>query len=806
MKTTRFDIIGMTCSACQANISKKVNKLSGVKNCDVNLVSNSMVVEFDETELSESTIIAAVASIGYGAYVSGSLKSEKKDNIKKRLIASFSLLIPLMYFSMGRMFKLPMPQFFSDERNLCVLAAIQLILSLVVIIINLDFYKDGFKALFKRVPNMNSLISIGSASSFLYASFVFVKMLIASKGGNLSEINSLSHSLYFESAAMILCLVRLGKFFESRSKVKTASALSKLYSLAPKTANVIVDGNEKPTLYEDIKKDDVIIIRPGESLCADGVIIKGEGFLDESAITGESLPVLKSVGQEVISGTINKNGSFYFKVTNAGKNSTLFKIIEMVEKAGTSKAPIARFADKVSAVFVPIVILISTITFIAWLVFSGSFETAFNFAVSVLVVSCPCALGLATPLAIMVSTGKAAEMGVLIKSAEVLEHLSAADAVLMDKTGTITKGKPSLSAVKLFKEGLSEDDALVLCASLEKHSEHPLSKAVLNRAKDKELFEVTEFNAVFGKGVEGKIEDKPYFAGSAEFIKEKTGLNIEQTGFQIYLATNRQALAAFEVRDEVREESREAISELSKMGIATAMITGDNEKTANEIAKKVNVDKVFASVLPNKKAEIVNEFKKSHKCVVMVGDGINDAVALKSADIGASIGGGSDIARDSSDIVLMKSSLMDIKNAISLSRKTLKNIKINLFWAFFYNTLGIPLAAGVLYIPFNLKLSPMIAALLMSLSSLCVVSNALRLKYFGTKKTKGESKMKITLKIDGMMCMHCVAHVKKALEGVSGVESVEVSLEQKTASVEGQSLSVEALTKAVTDAGYSVID
>ncbi len=838
MKNEKFSVTGMTCAACQANVSKSVEKLDGVKSVDVNLLNGSMKVEFDENILNENDIIDAVQNIGYGAALgkTNSKNTYKDDwnqkrkstddeqkSMKNRLIFSIILLIPLMYIAMGEMMGLPVPSFISGEQNALISAFTQFLITVPILIINKKFFVSGFKALYKKVPNMDSLVAIGSGASLIYGIFAIYRMIHGLSVGDMHLIHQYTHSLYFESSAMILTLVTVGKYLESRSKAKTSETLEKLVNLAPKTATVIRDGKEFTVLTEQITIGDTVVIKPGESIPVDGIITQGNGFVDQSAITGESVPIEKNIGDQVISATINKNGTFKFKASKVGDDTTLSQIIKMVDEAGSTKAPIARLADKISGIFVPIVILISIITAVVWLVSGKDFEFALNCAVSVLVISCPCALGLATPVAIMVGTGKAAEYGILIKSAESLENLHSIDTVVLDKTGTVTSGHPSVTDIRIIKNDLSENEFLKIAASIEQGSEHPLAEAVVNKAKEKELvlYNIQNFEAVSGRGIKALINENSYLAGNTAFLEENsikvssdTINDFASSGkTPLIFAQNNEIIGIIAVADTIRETSKGAIKELKALGINIVLLTGDNKITAEAIGKELKIDEIISDVLPDDKDACIKGLQQKGHKVAMIGDGINDAPALTRADIGIAIGAGTDIAVESADVVLMKDSLKDAVTAIKLSHSVIKNIKMNLFWAFFYNILGIPLAAGVLYPAFGILLSPMIGSFAMSLSSLCVVTNALRLRFFKNgEKTenieipqKGEDKMKKVVYVEGMMCPHCQAHVLKALEAVEGVSSVDVSLENKTATVELlNDVSDDVLAKAVTDAGYTV--
>lgn len=847
MENKKFSVTGMTCAACQANVTKTVSKLEGVTKVDVNLLNGSMKAEFDESILSSQDIINAVEAVGYGAslYNESAKKDSFKDEwnkkresadsernaMKKRLISSIVLLLPLMYIAMGGMLGLPLPSFFVGEENALLSAFTQFIITIPILIINKKFFVSGFKALFKRVPNMDSLVALGSGASLLYGIFAIYRMIYGFSTGNHHLIHQYAHSLYFESCAMILTLVTVGKYLESRSKSKTSQTLEKLVNLAPKTATVIRNGREFVINTQQIAVDDIVVIKPGESIPVDGVIISGNGFLDQSAITGESVPVEKQQGDSVISATINKNGSFRFRASKVGEDTTLSQIIRMVDEAGSTKAPIARLADKISGIFVPIVMGIAIISGIIWMIAGKDFEFALNCAVSVLVISCPCALGLATPVAIMVGTGKGAELGILIKSAESLENLHSIDTVVFDKTGTLTSGHPQVKDVSVLSDLLNENELLSLAACVESGSEHPLAQAIVIKAKENgcDIKEPDSFEAIPGRGIKAQIESNIYFAGNLSLMKDrgisidnKISLAIEEYSSQgktpLIFAENDKIIGIITVADTVREDTKDALAELQKIGVDVVLLTGDNRLTAQAVGKELGISKIISDVLPADKADRIEALQKEGHKVAMVGDGINDAPALTVADIGVAIGAGTDIAVESADVVLMKDSTRDVVTAIKLSKAVIRNIRMNLFWAFFYNVLGIPLAAGVFYPAFGILLSPMIGSLAMSCSSLCVVANALRLRFFKNgnetenedktnKPLKGEKKMEKVLKIEGMMCPRCQAHVLKALEAVEGVESVEVSLEEKSATVTLKAeVSNEALTKAVTDEGYDVID
>lgn len=860
----KFDVTGMTCSACSSRVEKCVSKLEGVNEVSVNLLTNSMQVEFNDAVIQEQGIIDAVVHAGYGASVQGkkkasdtreSLKENKKNPVqehmeymKKRTIWSFIFLIPLMYVSMGHMIGLPLPGFLHGTLNAVGFAMTQFLLCIPVIYINRAYYTKGFSTLLHGAPNMDTLIAVGSAASLVYGVFAIYRMGYGLGVQDMDLVNRYLHDLYFESAVMILALINIGKYLEARSKGKTSEAINKLMDMAPKTAFAERNGTVVEIPAEEIQIGDILQVKPGSSVPADGVVLEGVTSIDEAAITGESIPVQKVPGDSVIAATMNKAGFFRMKASKVGDDTTFSQIIRLVEDASASKAPIAKIADKIAGVFVPIVMTIALITAAVWLLAGAEFEFALSCAISVLVISCPCALGLATPVAIMVGTGKGAENGILIKSGEALEVTHNIQSVVLDKTGTITQGKPAVTDIHGVKTDSKE--LLKIAAAMEKKSEHPLAEAVLAKAEEEKISlpEALEFSAVAGMGIEAVIEGKKYYAGNLRLMKEK---GIDCTGIKDYLETltgegktpllfadEKELLGVVGAADIVKPTSAQAIRELKKMGIQVIMLTGDNERTAKAIQRQLDIDTVIAEVLPQDKEREVAKLQENGQKVAMVGDGINDAPALARADVGIAIGAGTDVAIESADIVLMKNDLLDVVTAISLSKAVIRNIKENLFWAFFYNVCGIPLAAGVFYTALGLKLSPMFGAAAMSLSSLFVVSNALRLRFFHvlkkpqkeedgivqtTEKINGQTGKKqivntsaeavenkeemnmYTMKIEGMMCPHCQAAVTKALNGIEGVKA-EVDLEKKEAYVEAaDSVSKEELTKAVVDAGYEVV-
>lgn len=843
MKTEKFQITGMSCAACQIHVAKSVQKLDGVSDVDVSLLANTMVVKYDDLKTDSQKIAEAVSKAGYGAFLfehHGGRNDFRREwqrrkeeevlnqkKLKQRLILSIIFLLPLLYISMGHMLLLPVPLFLSGKENSLLFAFTQFLLTIPVVVINGHFFVSGIKAFFNKMPNMDSLVAIGAGASLLYGIFAIYMMIYGFSHGNFDFVLRYSKVLYFESCATILTLVTVGKYLEARSKAKTSDALDKLVNLAPKTAVIIRNGKEVIIPSEQVVSGDIVLIKPGESIPVDGVVTDGYGYVDQSAITGESIPVEKNIGDEVLSATVNKNGSFRFRASNVGEDTTLARIIKLVDEAGSSKAPIARLADSISGIFVPAVIVIAILTAVCWIAAGQSFEFAFNCAVSVLVISCPCALGLATPVAIMVGMGKAAEYGILIKSAESLERLHSVDTVVLDKTGTVTSGHPKVTDVEVFAN-LSEKDFLSIAASIEQGSEHPLAGAVVNKAKEEgiEIKTPDKFEIIPGKGVLAVIDGESYTAGNIKLMSEN---EVEDSAFfgkmsekysylgktPLFFAKNKKLLGLIAVADSVRQTSAEAVMYLKQSGLRVILLTGDNRLTAGSIAKEVGIDEVIADVRPEGKEAEVGRLQDSGHRVAMVGDGVNDAPALVRADVGIAIGAGTDIAVDSGDVVLMKDSLLDVVRAIRLSGEVVKNIRTSLFWAFVYNIIGIPVAAGVLYPAFGLLLSPMIAAAAMSLSSVCVVSNALRIRLFRDNieeqpKEKelfaGDKNMKKIMLIDGMMCAHCQKRVHDVLSALDGVAEVDVNLENKTAVVVcSKEIDDKILTDAVTNAGYEVL-
>lgn len=756
MKKEKYTVTGMTCAACSAAVERAVGQIEGVNAVNVNLLANSMVVEYDDSVLQPNSIIAAVSAAGYGASLAsesqkqvaaaqGSPIEDEIAHMKRRVIISLVFMVLLMYVAMGPMVGLPVPHFLVGLENAGTMALVQLLLTLPVLFVNRQYFEVGFKTLWRRNPNMDSLIAIGSGAAVAYGVFALFRIVYGLGHGNLDLVAHYSHDLYFESAGMILALITLGKFLEARSKGRTSEAIARLTDLAPKTATVLRDGVEVEVPVGELAVGDIIVIRPGQSIPVDGVIVEGSSAVDESALTGESIPVAKSVGDQVISATLNKAGSFKFQATRIGEDTTLAQIIRLVEEAGTSKAPIAKLADRISAVFVPVVIAIALVSFVVWLLLGYPFEFALTTAVAVLVISCPCALGLATPVAIMVGTGQGALHGILIKSAEALETAHSVDTVVLDKTGTITAGRPEVTDVIPSGE-LTAQELLRLGASLEKPSEHPLAEAIVAKAEQESLVltPVQEFLAVPGKGIRAQLEGNTYLAGNLLFMQEN-GIELgaflsqadalaEQGKTPMFFANTERVLGIIAVADLVKPSSREAIAQLHQLGLEVVMLTGDNRRTAEAIRKELQLEAVLAEVLPEDKEREIRRLQEQGKTVAMVGDGINDAPALARAQVGIAIGAGTDVALESADIVLVKNDLRDVVTAIKLSKATLRNIKQNLFWAFFYNSLGIPLAAGVLYPLLGWRLSPMYAAAAMSLSSIFVVTNALRLRKFAPNR------------------------------------------------------------------------
>ena len=844
----QYTVTGMSCAACSARVEKAVSKVPGVTSCSVSLLTNSMGVE---GTASETDIIAAVTEAGYGARKKGAasagaksalaaadedlLKDRETPVLKRRLLASLGFLIVLMYFSMGHMmWNWPVPAFF--QGNHVAMGLLQLLLAGIIMVINQKFFISGFKGLIHRAPNMDTLVALGSGASFVWSTYALFAMTDAQVKGDMAGVMSYMHEFYFESAAMILTLITVGKMLEARSKGKTTDALKSLMKLAPKTAVILENGEEKTVPIDHVQTGDVFVVRPGENIPVDGIVLEGHSAVNEAALTGESIPADKAEGDKVSAATVNQSGFLKCRATRVGEDTTLSQIIQMVSDAAATKAPIAKVADKVSGVFVPIVIAISIATILVWLLAGQTLGFALARGISVLVISCPCALGLATPVAIMVGNGMGAKNGIMFKTAVSLEETGKTQIVALDKTGTITSGEPKVTDI-LPAEGLTEEKLLSMACSLEKKSEHPLARAILTLAEERKISgkEVSGFQALPGNGLLAELEGQKLLGGNYKFISSRISVPeemknrsqelAEEGKTPLFFAEGDRLAGIIAVADVIKEDSPQAVKELQNMGIHVVMLTGDNERTARAIGRQAGVDQVIAGVLPDGKESVIRSLKEKGK-VAMVGDGINDAPALTRADIGIAIGAGTDIAIDAADVVLMKSRLSDVPAAIRLSRAALRNIHENLFWAFFYNAVGIPLAAGLWYPVFGWKLNPMFGAAAMSLSSFCVVTNALRLNWFDmynakkdkkvknavsiileeSDENKEENKMEKTMKIEGMMCGHCEARVKKALEALDQVESAAVSHEAGTAVVTLKSdVADDVLKKAVEDQDYKVL-
>lgn len=883
-KKQAFVVTGMTCAACSARVEKAVRKTEGVCDVSVNLLTNSMSVVLDDQKGDAARVIAAVEKAGYGAslkeapgsdaaagnaagtFAGAQARSGKRSSaveeafleMKKRLLVSLIFGGLLFYLSMGHMMHWPLPDVFLRPENVMVFALTQLFLLLPVLFVNHKYFKNGLRSLFSGAPNMDSLIAIGSGSAVVYGIYALYKIAAALGIGDTAAAHHFGMDLYFESAGTILALITLGKFLEARAKGKTGEAISALMDLAPKTARAEIDGEERELPVEQVTSGMILLVKAGEAIPVDGVMLEGRAAVDESAITGESIPAAKEPGDTLIGASINRSGFIRMRATKVGQDTTLAQIIRLVDEASSSKAPISKLADKVSAVFVPIVITIAVLATVIWLLTGHPLEFALSIGISVLVISCPCALGLATPTAIMVGTGKGASNGILIKSAEALETARDVDSVVLDKTGTITTGKPVVTDVIVFTdEPESESEArvrtaakdrlLAIAYSLEKLSEHPLAEAIIRHAEEQqsERLEVSSFTQIPGQGLKGRIDGQDCLAGNLRMLEEE-GLADEELETlahrladegktPLFFSEGGRVLGLMAAADVVKPDSAETVKALKQMGLEVTMLTGDNARTARAIERQIGLDHVIAEVLPQDKEKEIRRLQEEGHRVAMVGDGINDAPALARADVGIAIGAGTDIAIESADLVLMKSSLKELVTAIRLSRAVLRNIKENLFWALFYNAICIPIAAGIFYPSLGLKLTPMVAAFAMSFSSVFVVTNALRLRFFksefadadkaaagplragetvfrthqkpaeGSAENRKEvSHMKKTIRIEGMMCMHCVGHVQKALQALPGVEGVEVSLENKQAVVSGTALNDEALRGAVTEAGYEV--
>lgn len=855
----RFDVNGMTCSACSLAVEKSVKKIDGVKDVNVSLLTNSMHVDYEDG-VNPDSIIEAVQKAGYDAKLKGNTKEKsisprevidkELESLKKRLLVSIPLMIILMYVAMGHMMNLPYPELLSGVSGSGVMIFTQLLLTLPILYVNRIYFINGFKSLFNGSPNMDSLVALGSSAGVVYGIFSTYMILHGLGTNNQEMVHKYMHDIYYESSAMILTLITVGKYLETKSKQKTTDSINKLIDIQPDFVLVIRNGIEEQIAVADVMTDDLIRIKPGERIAVDGVIVEGYSSLDQQAITGESIPVEVKENDNVISGSVNQNGSFIMKATKVGEDTTISKIIQLIEEASASKAPISKMADKISSIFVPVVIGLSILAFVVWMALGYGFEFAFSIAVAVLVISCPCALGLATPVAMMVATGKAADNGIIVKSAEALEQLHNVDVMIFDKTGTITKGKPVVTDI-ISIDNFPYDKILEIAYSIENNSQQPLASAIINKAKEKgaKLLDIKNFESFTGKGIKADIDDITYYIGNDKLMKD---VGVYQASLEefandysnqgktsVFLFDAKKVLAILAISDSIKETSIEAIKEIKKLGIKTVMLTGDNQLTAKSMADKVGLDEFKAQLLPQDKDAIVSQYQSEGNIVAMVGDGINDAPALIRSDVGIGIADGTDIAIDSADLVLMKSDLQDIVNAVKLSKKTIVNVKENLFWAFIYNVLAIPVALGVFFIPFGLKLNPMIGAFAMSLSSVFVVSNALRLKNFKPvnlrfnkdiesdeiekysnldlydKEVKEENKdnkiiqeennMKTVLNVQGMTCNHCKMRVEKAVKAVSGTENVEVKLDEHQVVFESNNDVTKEVVEAITDAGYDVI-
>lgn len=853
----RFDVEGMTCAACSSAVEKAVRKIDGVSDVNVSLLTNSMNVDSD-LDIDADVIIEAVQKAGYDAKLKGTDekvgRKSPKDTFDKelkelshRLKISIPLMLILMYVAMGSMINLPYPHILSGVEGSGIMIFTQLLLAIPIIYVNRIYYINGFKALFNGSPNMDTLVGLGSVAGVVYGIFSTYMINYGLGHGNHEIVHHYMHDIYYESATMILTLITIGKYLETKSKQKTTDSLNKLIDIQPESVRVIREGIQEEIPVSEVRLGDLIKVIPGERIALDGTIIEGYSSLDQQAITGESIPVEVNVGDIVMSGSINQNGSFTMKATKVGQDTTIQKIISLIEEASASKAPISKLADKISSIFVPTVIGLSIISFIIWMALGYGFEFAFSIAIGVLVISCPCALGLATPVAMMVATGKAADNGIIVKSSEALEVLHKTQVMIFDKTGTITKGQPVVTDV-ISVNNFPYDKILEIAYALENNSQQPLANAIIKKAveKDTKLYEITDFQSITGMGIKAKLWDKYYYIGNDKLadkigvlqdeIKELASLYSRDGKTTVYLFDENNILAILAIADQIKETSMVAMEEIKKMGIKTVMLTGDNDLTAKSMAAKAGIDEYKAELMPEDKDKIVRLYQDQGNVVTMVGDGINDAPALIRADVGIGVASGTDVAIESADLVLMKSDLQDIVNALRLSKATIKNIKQNLFWAFFYNTLAIPIAMGILYIPFQIKLNPMIGALAMSLSSVFVVTNALRLRSFKSvnlrfdnnaidenssemysnidiegnkdnldKYNKGENIMNKEFNVEGMTCNHCKMRVEKAIKGVEGVKDANVILEDKKVIVETSMDNNQEIIQAIVDAGYEVV-
>ena len=821
----KFNVTGMTCAACSARVEKVTNAVSGVQKAEVNLLGGTMMVEADSDAVVQ-LIIKAITDSGYGASLAGEKtrkepekeKENPEKEMKTRIIWSSIFLGVLMYFTMGHMVGLPVPHWYHGLENALVAALLQFFLTLPAVYLNRSYYTRGFKSLWHRAPNMDSLIAVGSSAALIYGVAALFVMAKAMGHGDWDTVNHYASNLYFESAAMILTLITLGKFLETRAKGKTGDAIRKLMDLSPKTATVLRGGEEMEIPVEEVHVGDIVIVRSGGSIPVDGVVTEGRAAVDQSALTGESVPVEKKVGATVAAATINREGYLQFRAEKVGQDTTLSQIIHMVEEAGGSKAPIARLADKIAGIFVPVVMSIAAVVFAIWMIINGDLEFALTNAISVLVISCPCALGLATPVAIMVGTGRGAGMGVLFKNAESLENLHRIDTVVLDKTGTLTTGKPAVTGI--LPQNVTGEELLKIAASLERKSEHPFAKAILQKASGMTVYSVSDFQTIPGRGVSGVIKGVRYFGGNEKLMTEQ-GIAVsqyEEDGkTSLYFASEDKFLGVIVAADVLKADSKDAVAAMEKLHLDVVMLTGDNEQVAKSIAAQAGITHVISDVLPGDKAGAIKKLQAQGRNVLMVGDGINDAPALVTADVGMAIGAGTDIAMESANVVLMSGSLSGIADAVRLSKATIRNIRQNLFWAFFYNCLGIPIAAGLLA-PLGITLSPMIGAAAMSCSSVFVVTNALRLRYFKAEKKEipvemtaepeifeEEPPMETVIYVNGMMCTHCKAMVEKICKGMPGAVDAVVDLQAKNVTITGE-IDVAATKKAIADAGYEVVE
>lgn len=841
MQRKKFNVTGMTCSACQAHVEKAVNRVEGVSEVNVNFLRNFMEVYFDEKIVDSDKIILAVENAGYGASEKGAehlskINNENDDEIhlkkmKSRVIQSVIFLVPLFYICMGHMINAPLPMIFVGHENMMILIITQLLIVVPIIALNFHFFRNGFRNLIHRAPNMDSLIALGATSAFVYSIYGMYMTAYYIGHGNISAAHEYMSTLYFESCGMILTLITIGKYLEAKSRRKTSDAVNRLMDLAPKTAIVLRNGEETEIPASEIAVGDVFLLKAGASVPCDGTVLEGNCSVDQSALTGESIPVEKSPGDVLMSASVSTGGFVKCRCDRTEQDSTLSRIIALVEDATASKAPIARLADKISGIFVPVVIGIAAISAALWLVITGDVSAALKAAISVLVISCPCSLGLATPTAIMVGTGKGAQNGILIKSAESLETAHRVTTVVLDKTGTCTEGKPAVQGV--YTNNITENDLLPLIGSVEVNSSHPLAASITEYCKSKNVkfTECSSYSEIPGGGISGLVQGKNIFIGNKRLMKQndidisafanEADLKANSGGIPLFTAIDGRCAGMVVIADPIKKTSAEAVTALKRLGIRTVMLTGDNSRTAESVRSQLDIDQVYADLLPEDKTRIICDLQAKGECVAMTGDGINDAPALAAADVGIAVGGGQDIAIESADVVLMKNDLRDAAEAIRLSRATMRNIRQNLFWALIYNSLGIPLAAGLFYPIFGWQLDPMFGAAAMSLSSFCVVTNALRLNLFKTERTASEAEMpekideiqhdpevknmKKTMKIEGMMCNHCTGMVTKVLNAIDGV-SAEVSLENKCAYIEvSEEISDDVLVKAVTDAGYEVL-